>query len=95
MQKPAFPVDTHIFRLGLRWGLTAGQTVEQAEADLKVCWPEANWNALHLRLIYFGREHCAAQRHDPTSCPICKWAAVEPYNRINQSPMRAGAPRKK
>jgi len=46
-----------------------------------VCWPEANWNALHLRLIYFGREHCAAQRHDPTSCPICKWAAVEPYNR--------------
>jgi endonuclease III len=51
------------------------------QQDLKVCWPEADWNALHLRLIYFGREHCAAQRHDPMACLICKWAAVEPYNR--------------
>ena len=33
---PCFPVDTHIFRLAQRWGLTRGQTVEQAEADYKV-----------------------------------------------------------
>lgn len=76
-----FPVDTHIYRLALRWGLTQGKTVEQAEADLKVLLPEDKWNNLHLRFIYFGREHCPAQRHDPTACPICSWAAVPPYDR--------------
>lgn len=29
----------------------------------------------HLQIIYFGREHCPAQRHDATACPICSWAA--------------------
>lgn len=78
---PTFPVDTHIYRLALRWGLTQGKTVEQAEADLKVLLPEDKWNNLHLRFIYFGREHCPAQRHDPITCPICSWAAVPPYNK--------------
>ena len=77
---PTFPVDTHIYRLAQRWGLTQGKTVEQAEADLKVLLPEDKWNNLHLRFIYFGREHCPAQRHDPTTCPICSWAAVPPHN---------------
>ena len=49
--------------------------------DLKVLLPEAKWNNYHLRLIYFGREHCPAQRHDPAMCPICSWAAVPPYNK--------------
>lgn len=38
------------------------------------------WRNLHLQIIYFGREHCPAQRHDPASCRICSWAAVPPYN---------------
>ena len=42
---------------------------------------QAHWNALHLRLIYFGREHCPAPRHDPSACRICAWAAVPPYDR--------------
>eukprot|EP00878_Enallax_costatus_P037014 GHUV01041708.1.p1 GENE.GHUV01041708.1~~GHUV01041708.1.p1 ORF type:complete len:172 (-),score=45.06 GHUV01041708.1:160-675(-) len=29
----------------------------------------------HLQIIYFGREHCPAQRHDHKTCPICSWAA--------------------
>ena len=32
---PAFPVDTHIHRLAMRWGLSAGKNVEQVERDLK------------------------------------------------------------
>ncbi|MDG2271352.1 MAG: endonuclease III, partial [Halioglobus sp.] len=32
---PAFPVDTHIHRLGQRWGLTSGKNVVQTEKDLK------------------------------------------------------------
>lgn len=68
---PAFPVDTHIHRLAWRWGLSTGKSVEQTEKDLKRLFPEETWNTLHLQIIYFGREHCPAKRHDPRQCPIC------------------------
>ncbi|MBS1937584.1 MAG: endonuclease III [Bacteroidetes bacterium] len=68
---PAFPVDTHIHRLAWRWGLSTGKNVEQTEKDLKRLFPEDTWNALHLQIIYFGREHCPAKQHDPRKCPIC------------------------
>jgi len=74
---PAFPVDTHIHRLAYRWGLSDGSKVEQTEADLKALWPESRWNALHLQIIYFGREHCPALRHVAERCPICSWAGVK------------------
>ena len=73
---PAFPVDTHIHRLAARWGLSDGSTVTRTEADLKALFPEASWNRLHLQIIFFGREHCPALRHDPRGCPICAWAAA-------------------
>ena len=72
---PAFPVDTHIHRLAARWGLSDGSNVARTEADLKQLYAPAHWNDLHLQIIYFGREHCPALRHVPSSCPICAWAA--------------------
>ena len=71
--RPAFPVDTHIHRLAHRWGLSSGTTVEATERDLKRIFPESSWSKLHLQMIYFGRERCPAQRHDPAACPICSW----------------------
>lgn len=75
---PAFPVDTHIHRLATRWRLTSGKNVETTEADLKRLFPIESWNRLHLQIIYFGREHCPALRHDPAACPVCSWAAAPP-----------------
>jgi endonuclease-3 len=72
---PAFPVDTHIHRLAFRWGLSNGTNVERTERDLKAAFPRETWNDRHLQIIYFGREHCPAQRHDMATCPICSWAA--------------------
>ncbi|WP_437669591.1 endonuclease III domain-containing protein [Sorangium sp. So ce131] len=72
---PAFPVDTHIHRLAFRWGLSSGRNVVETERDLKRTFPPEQWNKLHLQIIYFGREHCPALRHDMTRCPICSWAA--------------------
>ncbi|GAA4822233.1 endonuclease III [Algivirga pacifica] len=69
---PAFPVDTHIHRLMYRWGLTTGKNVVQTEKDAKRLFPEELWNDLHLQIIYFGREYCPAQRHNPNDCPICQ-----------------------
>ena len=69
---PAFPVDTHIHRLAQRWKLTDGRSVEQTERDLKKLFPRETWNQLHLRIIFYGREHCTAHRCDGTACDICR-----------------------
>lgn len=67
---PAFPVDTHIFRLARRWGLSRGSTVEKVEADLKKIFPKSMWNKLHVQFVLWGREHCPARGCKPT-CRIC------------------------
>ena len=70
---PAFPVDTHIHRLAQRWKLTKlGGSVEQTERDLKKLFPREHWNALHLRIIYYGREHCTARGCDGMVCGLCR-----------------------
>ena len=69
--QPAFPVDTHIHRLAYRWKLSTGKNVVKTEEDLKKLYPESMWNKLHLQMIYFGRSHCPAKKHDPGSCPVC------------------------
>lgn len=61
---PAFPVDTHIHRLMYRWGLSTGKSVVQTERDAKKLFPEEKWNALHLQIIFYGREFSPARRVD-------------------------------
>jgi endonuclease-3 len=58
---PAFPVDTHIHRLMIRWKLTNGKSVEQTERDAKKLFPEDLWNKLHLQIIFYGREYSPAR----------------------------------
>ncbi len=69
---PAFPVDTHIHRLAQRWKLTSGKSVEQTEADLKKLFPSKDWNQLHLRIIFYGREHCPARGCQGSTCGLCR-----------------------
>lgn len=58
---PAFPVDTHIHRLLIRWGITKGKNVVETEKDAKKVFPEALWNKLHLQIIFYGREYSPAR----------------------------------
>ena len=74
---PAFPVDTHIFRLARRWGLSRGKNVDAVEKDLKKVFPEEAWGKVHLQFIYFGRKFCPARGHVPEDCPICSWGGVK------------------
>src|SRR5476651_1156453 len=69
---PAFPVDTHIHRLAQRWCLSSGRNVVETERDLKKLFPREHWNQLHLRIIFFGREHCTARGCDGTACELCR-----------------------
>ncbi len=69
---PAFPVDTHIHRIARRWKLSEGRNVVQTERDLKKLFPRDRWNALHLRIIFYGRAHCTARGCDGRSCLLCR-----------------------
>jgi len=69
---PAFPVDTHIHRLARRWGLSRARNVVETERDLKKLFPRDQWNKLHLRIIFYGRESCTARGCDGTRCPMCE-----------------------
>ncbi|MFI3243395.1 MAG: endonuclease III [Akkermansia sp.] len=72
--RPAFAVDTHIFRVARRWGLSRGDTVEKVEADLKKIFLRQDWSLLHLQMVLWGRHFCPARGCKPT-CAICAQVA--------------------
>jgi endonuclease-3 len=79
LNKPAFPVDTHIYRVTGRIGLRPGKmTVEQAHPYLEGLLPPATYYAAHLNLIRLGREVCAARKPDCPNCPVIKLCDYEP-----------------
>ena len=61
--KPAFPVDTHIYRVTGRIGLRPEKmTVEQAHPHLESLFPPETYYAAHLNIIRLGREICTGDR---------------------------------
>ena len=76
LSKPAFPVDTHIYRVSGRLGLRpAKASAEQAHQLLAQIFPSEAYYAAHLNLIRLGREVCAARR---PACPRCPLADLCP-----------------
>ena len=69
--QPAFPVDTHIYRLARRWKLREAHSVQGVEKDLKALYPPEMWGKLHLRLVLWGRMFCPARGCTP-QCAICR-----------------------
>ncbi|MEW6286856.1 MAG: endonuclease III [Chloroflexota bacterium] len=73
LNKPAFPVDTHIYRVTGRIGLRPQRmTVEQAHPHLEALFPPETYYAAHLNLIRLGREICTARKAMCEKCPIVK-----------------------
>ena len=71
--RPAFPVDTHIYRVTGRIGLRPEKmTVEQAHPYLESLFPPETYYAVHLNIIRLGREICHARKPDCPNCPIRK-----------------------
>ncbi len=87
-KEAAMPVDTHIHRLALRWGLSKDEkSPDNVQKDLMAIFPKEDWNILHLQLIYFGREYCTAKDHSPSECPICSWVKSDrdpPIDKLEQ-----------
>jgi endonuclease-3 len=66
--KAAFPVDTHVFRVSDRLGLSSGQNVSQTEKELTDLIPKKYWIDFHHWLIDHGRAVCKAQNPDCENC---------------------------
>ena len=68
---PAFPVDTHIYRVSGRLGIRpVGLSVEKTHAYLEARIPEAYFYDLHLNIIRLGREICGARKWYCARCPL-------------------------
>ncbi len=68
---PAFPVDTHIYRVAGRIGVRPMHlNVEKTHAYLEACIPEEAYYDLHLNLIRLGREVCGARKWHCYRCPV-------------------------
>lgn len=68
--QPAIAVDTHVFRVSRRMGLSSGQDVRKVENDLMALVPRGDWGAAHHWLIFHGRRVCKAAKPLCDSCPV-------------------------
>lgn len=72
--KPAMPVDTHVFRVSNRLGLTDdSKTPEETERVLMTYIPEHLLPIAHHWLILHGRYTCQARK------PLCDQCGLRPW----------------
>ncbi|MBL8556303.1 MAG: endonuclease III, partial [Phenylobacterium sp.] len=60
--EPAIAVDTHVFRVSHRLGLSTGKTPDKVEADLMAVVPAPYLTRAHHWLILHGRYTCVARK---------------------------------
>ncbi|WP_347491325.1 endonuclease III [Desulfoscipio sp. XC116] len=68
--KPTFPVDTHVYRVARRMGLSYGNTPRRVEKDLLDLIPANERGVWHHRIIHFGRSVCTARTPHCADCVV-------------------------
>ena len=77
--KPVIAVDTHVFRVSHRLGLSDGKTPEAVERDLEKHIPVEDRADSHHWLILHGRYICTAHRPKCGQCAISTWCKEGPF----------------
>jgi endonuclease-3 len=72
---PGITVDTHLGRLARRMGFTRLMDPVKVEHELMAVWPRNDWTAYSHRMIFHGRNVCAARK---PACERCTLADVCP-----------------
>ena len=67
---PALAVDTHVYRVAHRLGLSDATTPLAVEEDLCRIIPKEQWGNAHHWLIWHGRKVCTAIKPKCASCPL-------------------------
>nr|WP_300093762.1 endonuclease III [Sedimentibacter sp.] len=67
---PAFPVDTHVFRISRRLGLSKSTTADKVSDDMMKKFPKYKWHLIHHLLITHGRATCTAKSPKCEECSV-------------------------
>ena len=90
-QKEVMPVDTHVFRVSERIGLTTGsKTPLQTELTLEKHIPGHLLPVAHHWLILHGRYVCTARAPKCGECGISAWCRKYAADRRAKRPERDG-----
>ena len=76
--QPVIAVDTHVFRVAHRLGLSRGTTPYAVEQDLERHIPPEQRPIAHHGLILHGRYVCTARSPKCASCPLSAWCPSAP-----------------
>lgn len=91
-------VDTHVFRVGNRTGLSDGKTPAEVEAQLMRITPKEYLHGAHHWLILHGRYTCLARKPECPRCVIADLCLYQPKTRAiasTKKPAPSGAKSKK
>lgn len=83
---PAIAVDTHVFRVSKRLGLSQGKNPLEVEQDLMALYPSDQWHELHHTLILHGRRACKAR------APLCHECKLSPLCPSSYCPSSSSCP---
>lgn len=76
------PVDTHVFRVAHRLGLSSSKTRDGVEEDICRTFPSTTWRRLHHSLILHGRQVCGARN---PKCAECSLLNICPEGKLRTS----------
>ncbi len=76
---PTIAVDTHVFRVAHRLGLSDGKTPFEVEQDLAKIIPVEYHKNLNHWFVLFGRYHCKAKN------PLCSDCKLKPFCKEKQN----------
>ena len=79
---PGLAVDTHVFRVSHRLGLSDAKDPEGTESQLCALIPREKWGKAHHWLIYHGRQVCSARA---PKCGDCLLADLCPFYKEQQN----------
>ena len=72
--EPSFAVDTHVFRVSKRLGITKEKDdVLVTEKKLKNYFNKEEWNRVNSQFVLFGRYYCTSQN---PKCENCKLKSI-------------------
>lgn len=80
---PVIAVDTHVFRVARRLGLSKGDNVEKVEKDLTRYIPEALRMKAHHWIILHGRYVCTARKPYCEQCDLRRWCKGYESDTVN------------
>lgn len=72
-KQSAIAVDTHVFRVSHRLGLSSGAVPQKVEKDLQQLFDKNLWASLHKNMVLFGRYYCKSQKPECEKCELKRY----------------------